>query len=432
MLGLLSATVLAQGITSTTTRAATAPRVTITPRTPRVSTTPHASTARVSWIDPDTGHRVIQLTPEKDSRGLYFYENAFTPNGKEMIYRVVQSIYVLNLRTHQTRQLVAGPVNDLVVGHKSPVVYFMRPRDTSLYVVGVNDGKISKVANLPVRATISTLNADETLAAGTYTEVDMPPHPIDPNLKPGSVKGVQMGQRLAAQLPMVLFTLDLKTKEVKTLLHGTDWLSHLQFSPTDPTLLMYCHEGLWSSVDRIWTIRTDGTQNQLIHARTATDEIAGHEFWDADGVTIWYDLQAPRGENFYVASYNTKTRERRWYHVERDAWSIHYNAASDDSIFCGDGGDYGQVAKSRDGQWIELFTPIIDPQTPGFEQAGLVKTGAFETQHLVNMSKQNYTLEPNVRFSPDHKLVIFNSNVLGSSYVFAVEVDKASSQPSEH
>ena len=26
-------------------------------------------------------------------------------------------------------------------------------------------------------------------------------------------------------------------------------------------------------------------------------EIAGHEFFSADGRTIWYDLQTPRGED---------------------------------------------------------------------------------------------------------------------------------------
>lgn len=410
MLGFLSATVLAQGVTRPTTHAVTTPRV--------------------NWIDNDTGHRVIQLTPEKGSKGLYFNENAFTPDGKEMIYRVEQSIYVLNLATHMTRQLVAGHVDTLVVGHKSPVVYFMRPGDAGLYAAGVDNGQIVKVADLPERATISTLNADETLAAGTYTEVDLPPHPVDPTLKASSVRAAQMDARLAAKIPMVLFTVNLQTAEVKMVLHSTDWLTHVQFSPKDPTLLMYCHEGLWWKVDRIWTIRTDGTQNQLIHARTVDDEVAGHEFWDADGVTIWYDLQIPHGANFYVASYNTATGERRWYHVDRDAWSIHYNTASDDSIFCGDGGDYSQVAKSKQGQWIELFTPILDPHTPRVDRKGLIETGVFEAQHLVNMSKHQYTLEPNVRFSPDHKLVIFTSNVLGSSYVFAVEVNKANSQSS--
>jgi oligogalacturonide lyase len=40
---------------------------------------------------------------------------------------------------------------------------------------------------------------------------------------------------------------------------SNDWLNHVQFSPTDPGLIMYCHEGPWHEVDRIWTIRTDGS-----------------------------------------------------------------------------------------------------------------------------------------------------------------------------
>ena len=54
-----------------------------------------------------------------------------------------------------------------------------------------------------------------------------------------------------------------------------------------------------------------------------------------------------------------------------------------------------------------------------------MQSGFLKSEHLVNMAKQNYTLEPNVRFSPDNKLVIFTSNILGPSYIFAVEVAKA-------
>ncbi len=183
---------------------------------------------------------------------------------------------------------------------------------------------------------------------------------------------------------------------------------------------MYCHEGLWWKVDRIWTIRADGSQNQLIHKRTVNNEIAGHELWDPDGVTIWYDLQIPRGQNFYLASYNTDTGARHWYSVQRDAWSIHYNVSPDGKIFCGDGGDYAQVAKSKDGQWIELFNPSENPIPMGIN-----RTGSLLSQHLVNMARQDYKLEPNVHFSPDGTLVIFTSNILGPSYVFAVEVAKA-------
>jgi len=58
--------------------------------------------------------------------------------------------------------------------------------------------------------------------------------------------------------------------------------------------------------------------------------------------------------------------------------------------------------------------------------------GVFHSEHLVNMAHHNYRLEPNVRFSPDKKLVIFTTNMFGPSYVVAVEVDKAiNPKPSE-
>jgi oligogalacturonide lyase len=41
------------------------------------------------------------------------------------------------------------------------------------------------------------------------------------------------------------------------------------------------------------------------------------------------------------------------------------------------------------------------------------------------MSAHNYREEPNVRFSPDKKLVIFTANMFGPSYVFGVETAKA-------
>ena len=75
-----------------------------------------------------------------------------------------------------------------------------------------------------------------------------------------------------------------------------------------------------------------------------TMEIAGHEFWSADGKTIWYDLQTPRGEVFWLAGYNVETGARTWYHLERNEWSIHFNVTRDGKLFCGDGGDPGQVA----------------------------------------------------------------------------------------
>ena len=109
--------------------------------------------------------------------------------------------------------------------------------------------------------------------------------------------------------------------------------------------------------------------------------------------------------------------------MERNEWSIHFNVAGDESLYTGDGGDPGQVARAPDGEYIELFRPEMK-RVDGINKPDFIQAGMFRSEHLVNMSKHNYKLEPNVRFSPDKKLVIFTSNMFGPSYVFAVEVDK--------
>lgn len=432
-----------------------------------------------TWVDKDTGHRIWRLSNEPNSGGFYFNINAYTPDGKQMVYTAPDGIHVLDLATRQTKLLVPNPprpagsqnnprarfiygVHALVVGHKTNSVFYteMNPetRVVSVYKADTNTGKIRKLIDLPPNHMIVSINADETLAAGASIVggargeaygAAMPGarrRPDNrvagaqqgPHFQPSN-KGEMMERRLAAHLPMVLFTIRLepgpngeKPGAIKILLHSTDWINHLLFSPADPTLLMYCHEGTWQKVDRIWTIRTDGTHNTLIHHRTMAMEIAGHEFWGLDGETIWYDWQYPRSEVFYLAGYNLKTGRRTAYHLSRDAWGIHFNLTRDLSLFCDDGGDPGQVAHSQNGEWIELLHPHMIPLTPDtLNSPSFWQPGVFEAEHLVNMAHHYYREEPNVRFSPDKSLVIFTSNIFGPSYVFGVEVAKAVNPPDD-
>src|SRR5579863_3675979 len=62
-----------------------------------------------SWVDKDTGHRVIRLTNEPGSSGFYFNVNAYTPDGKQMIYNAPDGIHALDLATRDTRLLVPNP-----------------------------------------------------------------------------------------------------------------------------------------------------------------------------------------------------------------------------------------------------------------------------------------------------------------------------------
>ena len=398
------------------------------------------------WLDKDTGHRVYRLTDEPNSGAPYFNVNAYTPDGKEMVYTSPKGIHVLTLATRASRLLVPAPARFIVAGSKTATVYFAKTDNATklqtVYAADVATGAVRKLVTLPKRANVSTVNADETLGAGTYIEGEGEEYnqqrPPAGQPRPGSTsqteaapnvqplyKHQMMDRRLAARLPLVLFTINLQTGKMTTLLHSTDWINHLLFSPTDPTLLMYCHEGRQWKVDRIWMIRTDGTQNTLVHKRNMAMEITVHEFWAPDGKSIWYDWHYPYAEAFFLAGFDLETHRRTAYHLERNDWSIHYNVSPDGKLFAGDGADPGQSAGAPDGEWIELFRPQPLKAEGELNEPEFWQPGVFETEHLVNMKQHNYRMEPNVRFSPDSQMVIFSSNMFGPSYVFGVEVEKA-------
>ena len=382
-----------------------------------------------SWIDADTGHRVVRLTNEPGSASLYFNQNGYTADGKKMIYTTPEGISVLDLQTYATKPVVKGTVRVIVAGRKTQNVYYVSGDAVSS--TDVDTGATREIAKLPRRGSVITVNADETLLGGTYIEgegqdynANRPPGPQVQQLDQPVNKGQMMEERLAAHVPMGLFTINVKTGEVKTILKSTDWLNHLEFSPTDPALLMFCHEGPWHKVDRLWTIRTDGSGITKVHTRTMAMEIFGHEFWSADGKTMWYDLQTPRSEVFWLAGYNVETGQRTWYHLQRNEWSIHFNVSRDGELFCGDGGNPGQVARAPDGAWIYLFRPELF-RNQGIDDKSLINAGVLHAEKLVDMSKHQYRLEPNVSFTPDRKWVVFRSNMFGPTYVFAAEVAKA-------
>ena len=409
-----------------------------------------------TWVDKDTGHRIVRVTDEPNSTGFYFNVNAYTPDLKTMIYTAPDGIHTYDLATHKTRLLVPNPprpaddttqqfrfggVHAIIAGRITNSVFYTEADPathvTAIYKADVYTGAITKLTDLPRGMSVATINADETLGAGTINDAPStaeyganrvnPPGMIasGPLVQPAN-KGEMMERRLAARTPLTLNTIDLKTGKLTVLFHSTDWIGHMLFSPKDPTLLMYCHEGPWQKVDRIWMIHTDGTHNTLIHKRRIAMEIAGHEFWGLDGETIWYDWQPIKGQDFYLAGYDLATGKRTAYHMERNEWSIHFNLTKDLDVFTGDGGDPGQVAKAPDGEWIELFHPHdIKITSDTLNDPDFFQPGYFTSEHLVNMSHHAYKLEPNVRFSPDKSMVFYTSNIFGPSYVFGVETAKA-------
>jgi oligogalacturonide lyase len=391
----------------------------------------------VDWIDADTGHRVIQLSSEPGSTTLYFHDNAYTPEGDKFIFNAPGGLAMVDVTRLGVETLkpevIAPESHEGAMARRARTVYFSRGRG-EVYAYDLASRQIRRVPN----ATRPIFNADDSLTVATVIQTDPSgktpkpaARPVVPQLGrmfPGKTMAeLTPEQRAAVQkedarsgvfdpLSEALVFTNVRTGESKTVGYQYAALDHLQFSPTDPNLLLYCHEGPWHEVDRIWTIRADGSEMTLRHARTMDMETASNEFWSYDGRSIWFDLQTPRSQHVWLANVDLTTGKETHYHMRLNWWSTHYNVSRDNMLLCGDGSDPTQVAFAKDGKWINLYR--VQPD------------GTLARELLVNLAKQNYAveqggIEPNASITPDNKWVIFSGNMFGVRHVYAVEIAKA-------
>jgi len=382
------------------------------------------------WIDKATGHLVRRLinTPG-NHRSFYFHNNPFVDGkmvyyGSNIISRDTSfgadgyvyhpkfnpfnnQIYTYDLKTGESRQLThkANSMSGEIVSSHNHEVYF-QIKD-SVFGVNVNTGKQKLIFIFPndFKANITTVNANGKLLAGAYAT---PEEQVISRQYPQ--KSEYFNRIYEARLPRTLFTINIKTGKLNKIFTDSAWLNHVQFSPTDPDLLMFCHEGPWHKVDRIWTINVaKKNAPRLIHKRTMDMEIAGHEWFSSDGKYIWYDLQLPRGKEFYVGGTELATGREVKYHLTRNQWSVHFTSSWDQKHFAGDGGARHSVANAPDGKWIYYFTPERDH---------------FAAQKLVDLNHHDYKLEPNVHFSPNDEWIIFRANFEGHTDIYEVKISK--------
>lgn len=402
------------------------------------------------FIDPKTGRRVIRISDEDGSGVLYFYRPVYTPQGDLMVIKSPSGIVAVRLSDWKTSLLVKGKDNELLFMMRTTreAVYAVtdpgeseaEDRPKTLYAIHVDTKTVRKLTRIPA-GRITGSNADDTLLLGQVAYGAKPLQPKDkgslekfgqaeyaalgPDGKPlnfARAKGVRMLERWAARVPAELFTIDLKTQARSVLYTTEEWIGHAQFSPTDPTLIRFCMEGPWHRVDRIKLIRSDGTGLKSAHTRSMNMEIWGHEFFSPDGKWLWYDLQTPRGQVFWVAGLELATGKRVWKRLEANDWGVHFNIAPDNKTFASDGGDADMVAHAPDGKWISLLEAetIVDADLPSYD-ADLITIEKFRATRLVDMTAHDYRLEPNLRFTPDGQWLVFVSNMHGANHVYAVD-----------
>jgi oligogalacturonide lyase len=355
------------------------------------------------FIDPETHLRVLHLSriPNDRSGVIYFTYPSITADSSLALIDAQYAdkwrhLYSFNFNTQMLSPLVTNRLTaDQVLAPKSGHLYYLA--DNAAWVIDIHGGTPKKIADLPAKWVPGagfSVNADESLLAGASADVDD--------------QAAGNNQKLGQHLPNVLFTINIATGQVKVVHRINTWLGHVQFSPTDPDLLMFCHEGNWEQVDRIWLLHLSKVEPELAYKRTEPKEIAGHEFWAPDGKMIWFQQNFRDLHKEYLTGKNLATGQLTQYRIPKDGGSIHCTLSPDGTFFIGDG-----TGKQPTGpeKYLSMLTPDGDH---------------LKLTHLVSLQKNDYTIEPNPHVSPDNRWVIFTATLFGTPQAYAVDLRSAS------
>ncbi len=309
-------------------------------------------------------------------------------------------LFSFDFQTQSIRPIVTDRLTqNQVVAPKSGNVYYQA--DNAAWVNNLRDGAPRKIADLPARWSPGagfSINADETQLLGASTDPD---GPVGPAANPS--------QTFGKHLPNVLFTIDARTGVVRVIHRIDAWLGHVQLSPIDPNLLMFCHEGPWEKVDRIWTMRLGDAAPTLAFKRTEPREIVGHEFWAPDGKSIWFQQEFRDRHQGYLTGKDLATGKLTRYTVPVGGRSIHYAWSPDGAFLVGDGSG-PKAAAPGPNKYLSMLVPDGDH---------------VRVAKLCSLQQNDYAVEPNPHVSPDNKWVIFTATLFGTPQAYAVEVPKA-------
>ena len=203
---------------------------------------------------------------------------------------------------------------------------------------------------------------------------------------------------------------DIETGDQEIILQDRRYMSHVNTSPTQNTLLTFCHEGPWDLVEqRIWCLNIVTGERWKVRPQDDENVAIGHEYWFAGGHRIGYHGRPRTGEGDHVFGWigwdNTSHVE-----VAFPFRSSHFHSL-DESLIVGDGTPADVFHRDKTKRpYIQLYRwdgeRYIGPRLLAFHRS------SFNDQYA----------HPHPRFTPDYRSVLFASDMTGYSNMYLVEI----------
>ena len=134
---------------------------------------PDVSKLKKDWVDADTGHLqcCYRLSVENGSGNLYFHYNAYSADGKKVVFNSPSGIMAADLASKKAELIVPG-ATAMETARASNEVFFKS--DGAVMAADLDTKKIRQVVAIPQGLSVACVNCDGTLFAGVIDNVADP------------------------------------------------------------------------------------------------------------------------------------------------------------------------------------------------------------------------------------------------------------------
>jgi oligogalacturonide lyase len=261
--------------------------------------------------DEKTGRPIRQLTAQGNNVHFYFTENSFTQGKNEILFRsdrAAREEKAPHEKPHYNlfrMDLDSGVITQLT-DEAAPISGCTKTPDSAI-VVFTTGGKLKQ---------LDTRSGAVSVLYGETAQFTLTSPSISANRRyAGFVRrervGAANGPNYSGFADRYYLTKDSRITLAQ--LDGSAWfdifkdthqLGHFQFSPNDPSIAIFCHEGPWHLVtQRIWGLDLVARDVWPCFRQAEQDSI-GHEFWTQDGL-IFFDNRGP-GHDGTITSHRTQ------------------------------------------------------------------------------------------------------------------------------
>ncbi|MCD6364877.1 MAG: PD40 domain-containing protein [Planctomycetes bacterium] len=364
--------------------------------------------------DPETGVMVERLSDDVgNTHHPYFTGPMITADGRYLLLSSDRSgswqVCILDRSAGRIVQLTDGPD----ITHTTPcmdiergIVYYLSGRCVRSVHIDGSDVREHYQCPEGFSPSILSISSCGRYLAFSYRE-QMPA-----STDTGKIYSSQ-AERFFQHPRSVVIMLDLEQQDAKALYGENTQYSHVSISPTDPNIVLFCHEGPWHLLQRMWIVRADTLEVWPLLETQRLLSKCGHEYFTDGGtvVTQYAERDNVRDELFRHANVLIEpdgSNERRFWYDGVQPMHVQ-TSHHDETLMIGDCGPRANRSDKAGAEWMSVIRLVG-------EKSEMTPLCRHSTSWTVQHS------HPHAVFWPDDKWVSFNSDRGGRCNAYRAEL----------